>query len=108
MSRVPSAAVVEADQSDADVKVAVYDLILQVSQAHQAHCGFTEESVRGLVRKPMIIPVSYTERERERGSFSYRLSDKTRTSASAQIELVKTNTKVTYRCKQPHKTSTHN
>lgn len=56
---VPSAAVVEADQSDADVKqLAVYDVILQVSQAHHAHCGFTEESTRGIVRKPMIIPVS--------------------------------------------------
>ena len=58
--RVPSAAVVEADQSDADGKqLAVYDVILQVSQAHHAHCGFTEESTRGIVRKPMIIPVSF-------------------------------------------------
>ncbi|XP_071865407.1 ecdysone-induced protein 78C isoform X3 [Bombus fervidus] len=56
---VPPAAVVEADQSDADVKqLAVYDVILQVSQAHHAHCGFTEESTRGIVRKPMIIPAS--------------------------------------------------
>ncbi|XP_034196224.1 ecdysone-induced protein 78C isoform X1 [Osmia lignaria lignaria] len=56
---VPAAAVVEADQSDADVKqLAVYDVILQVSQAHHAHCGFTEESTRGIVRKPMIIPAS--------------------------------------------------
>lgn len=61
--RVPSAAVVEADQSDADVKqLAVYDVILQVSQAHHAHCGFTEESTRGIVRKPMIIPVSLSHR----------------------------------------------
>ena len=57
--RVPSAAtIVEADQSDTDVKqLAIYDVILQVSQAHQAHCGFTEESTRDLIQKPMIIPV---------------------------------------------------
>ncbi|XP_076230849.1 ecdysone-induced protein 78C isoform X2 [Calliopsis andreniformis] len=59
---VPPAAVVEADQSDADVKqLAVYDVILQVSQAHHAHCGFTEESTRGIVRKPMIIPPASPE-----------------------------------------------
>ncbi|KOC61937.1 Ecdysone-induced protein 78C, partial [Habropoda laboriosa] len=51
-----------ADQSDADVKqLAVYDVILQVSQAHHAHCGFTEESTRGIVRKPMIIPPASPE-----------------------------------------------
>ncbi|XP_023244871.1 ecdysone-induced protein 78C [Copidosoma floridanum] len=62
-SRVGQAAtVVEADQSDADVKqLAVYDVILQVSQAHHAHCGFTEESTRGIVRKPMIIPPASPE-----------------------------------------------
>ncbi|XP_076288482.1 ecdysone-induced protein 78C isoform X1 [Lasioglossum baleicum] len=59
---VPPAAVVEADQSDADVKqLAVYDVILQVSQAHHAHCGFTEESTRGIVRKPMTIPPASPE-----------------------------------------------
>ncbi|XP_034946550.1 ecdysone-induced protein 78C isoform X2 [Chelonus insularis] len=62
LTRIPSAAVVEADQSDADNKhLAVYDVILQVSQAHHAHCGFTEESTRGLVRKPMIIPPTSPE-----------------------------------------------
>ncbi|XP_031778754.1 ecdysone-induced protein 78C isoform X2 [Nasonia vitripennis] len=62
MTRVPQATVVEADQSDADVKqLAVYDVILQVSQAHHAHCGFTDESTRGIVRKPMIIPPASPE-----------------------------------------------
>ncbi|XP_066590302.1 ecdysone-induced protein 78C isoform X2 [Prorops nasuta] len=54
---VPLPAVVEADQSDAEVKrLAIYDVILKVSQAHYAHCAFTEESTRDLVRKPMVLP----------------------------------------------------
>ncbi|XP_015117289.1 ecdysone-induced protein 78C [Diachasma alloeum] len=60
--RVPSATVVEADQSDGDSKqLAVYDVILQVSQAHHAHCGFTDESTRGLIKKPMIMPPASPE-----------------------------------------------
>ncbi|XP_015524562.1 ecdysone-induced protein 78C isoform X2 [Neodiprion pinetum] len=59
--RVPPAAV-EPDQSDADTKqLAVYDVILTVSQAHHAHCGFTEELTRGLVRKPMVMPPASPE-----------------------------------------------
>ncbi|XP_024940685.1 ecdysone-induced protein 78C isoform X2 [Cephus cinctus] len=59
--RVPPG-VVEADQSDADGKhQAVYDVILSVSQAHHAHCGFTNELTRGLVRKPMIMPPASPE-----------------------------------------------
>ncbi|KYM88218.1 Ecdysone-induced protein 78C [Atta colombica] len=59
MQQLTTPDMVEADQSDADVKqLAVYDVIHQVSQAHHAHCGFTEESTRGLTRKPMIIPAS--------------------------------------------------
>ncbi|OAD56389.1 Ecdysone-induced protein 78C, partial [Eufriesea mexicana] len=62
VQQLTSPAMVEADQSDADVKqLAVYDVILQVSQAHHAHCGFTEESTRGIVRKPMIIPPASPE-----------------------------------------------
>ncbi|XP_023290352.1 ecdysone-induced protein 78C [Orussus abietinus] len=62
ISRVQPSVTVEADQSDADAKhVAVYDVILAVSQAHHAHCGFTEESTRGLDRKPMIIPPASPE-----------------------------------------------
>ncbi|XP_057333250.1 ecdysone-induced protein 78C isoform X3 [Microplitis mediator] len=54
--------IIEADQSDADNKrLAVYDVILQVSQAHHAHCGFTEEFTKSLVRKPMIIPPTSPE-----------------------------------------------
>ena len=53
-----NADVVEADESNIDGKeLAIYDIILQVSQAHRAHCGFTEESTRDVVQKPMIIPV---------------------------------------------------
>ncbi|XP_065162666.1 ecdysone-induced protein 78C-like isoform X2 [Atheta coriaria] len=44
----------DADQSDAETKqLAVYDVILTVSQAHHANCGYTEEHTRNLVRKPL-------------------------------------------------------
>ncbi|KAK6627133.1 hypothetical protein RUM44_009610 [Polyplax serrata] len=47
----------DAEQSDSDTKqLAVYDIILTVSQAHHANCGYTEENTRGLVRKPITIP----------------------------------------------------
>jgi hypothetical protein len=37
----------------------VYDIILTVSQAFHANCGYTEEQTRGLVRKPLQAqPVS--------------------------------------------------
>lgn len=49
----------DAEQSDPDTKqLAVYDVILTVSQAHHANCGYTEEQTRGLVRKPITLPVS--------------------------------------------------
>ena len=49
----------DAEQSDPDTKqLAVYDIILTVSQAHHANCGYTEEQTRGLVRKPITLPVS--------------------------------------------------
>ncbi|XP_068082052.1 ecdysone-induced protein 78C [Anabrus simplex] len=48
----------DAEQSDADTKqLAVYDIILTVSQAYHANCGYTEEHTRGLVRKPLVQPV---------------------------------------------------
>lgn len=48
----------DAEQSDSDTKqLAVYDVILTVSQAHHANCGYTEEHTRNLVRKPITIPV---------------------------------------------------
>ncbi|KAJ8937886.1 hypothetical protein NQ318_021709 [Aromia moschata] len=47
----------DPDQSDAETKqLAVYDVILTVSQAHHANCGYTEEHTRNLVRKPIILP----------------------------------------------------
>lgn len=39
--------------------VAVFEIILSVAQAHQAHCEYTEEQTRGLLRKPVSAsPVS--------------------------------------------------
>ncbi|KAB0795715.1 hypothetical protein PPYR_09776 [Photinus pyralis] len=47
----------DADQSDNETKqLAVYDIILTVSQAHHANCGFTEEHTRHLVRKSLSVP----------------------------------------------------
>ncbi|GLV42694.1 Ecdysone-induced protein 78C [Carabus blaptoides fortunei] len=49
----------EADQSDTETKqLAVYDIILTVSQAHHANCAYTEDNTRNLVRKPMTLPPS--------------------------------------------------
>ncbi|EFA01351.2 E78 nuclear receptor [Tribolium castaneum] len=49
----------DADQSDSETKqLAVYDVILTVSQAHHANCGYTEEHTRNLVRKPVVVPPS--------------------------------------------------
>ncbi|XP_028966456.1 ecdysone-induced protein 78C-like, partial [Galendromus occidentalis] len=36
-------------------QLAMYDIILTISQAHHAHCGFTEEKTRGLIRKPALL-----------------------------------------------------
>lgn len=39
--------------------VGLYDIILSVAQAHQAHCEYTEEQTRSLLRKPISsAPVS--------------------------------------------------
>ena len=45
------------DQSrDMETKqLAIYDVILTVSQAHHAHCCFTEEKTRSLSRKPVVF-----------------------------------------------------
>jgi nuclear receptor subfamily 1 group D protein 3 len=44
----------DTEQSDAETKqLAVYDVILTVSQAFHANCGYTEDQTRGLVRKPL-------------------------------------------------------
>lgn len=36
-------------------QLALYDIILTISQAHHAHCSYTEEKTRGLVRKPALM-----------------------------------------------------
>lgn len=47
----------DPDQSDTETKqLAVYDVILTVSQAHHANCGYTEDNTRNLVRKPLSLP----------------------------------------------------
>lgn len=35
--------------------LAMYDIILTISQAHHAHCSYTEEKTRGIIRKPAIF-----------------------------------------------------
>lgn len=49
-----------SEHSDAESKhLAVYDVILMVSQAHHANCDYTEEQTRGLIRRPIASPVSF-------------------------------------------------
>jgi nuclear receptor subfamily 1 group D protein 3 len=36
-------------------QLAIYDTILTVSQAHHAHCAYTEEKTRNIVRTPVPI-----------------------------------------------------
>jgi hypothetical protein len=36
-------------------QLAIYDTILTVSQAHHAHCAYTEEKTRNIVRTPIAI-----------------------------------------------------
>ncbi|XP_066940333.1 ecdysone-induced protein 78C-like isoform X3 [Macrobrachium rosenbergii] len=36
-------------------QLAIYDIILTISQAHHANCAYTEEKTRALVRKPIIF-----------------------------------------------------
>lgn len=57
-SRVTQA---EADQSARELEnkqLAMYDIILTISQAHHANCAYTEEKTRGLVRKPAIFSLN--------------------------------------------------
>ncbi|XP_076345217.1 ecdysone-induced protein 78C-like isoform X2 [Tachypleus tridentatus] len=54
-SRVTQA---EADQSAKEIEnkqLAMYDIILTISQAHHTNCAYTEEKTRSLVRKPAIF-----------------------------------------------------
>lgn len=50
---------------ETDVKnVALLEIILSVAQAHQANCEYTEEHMRGLLRKPITTsPVSIDYRK---------------------------------------------
>lgn len=53
----------DADQSDTTVtdstkQLAVYDVILTVSQAHHANCAYTEENTRSLARKQLTLPLT--------------------------------------------------
>ncbi|XP_013773938.1 ecdysone-induced protein 78C-like [Limulus polyphemus] len=48
----------EADQSQRELEnkqIAMYDVILTISQAHHTSCAYTEEKTRNLVRKPAIF-----------------------------------------------------
>lgn len=54
--------ITEAEPSDSESKqLAVYDIILTVSQAHHANCGYTEEHTRNLARKPLALPPGNSE-----------------------------------------------
>ncbi|KAL3249648.1 hypothetical protein MRX96_055859 [Rhipicephalus microplus] len=48
----------EADQCARDLEsqqLAMYDIILTISQAHHAHCAYTEDKTRAFVRRPAIF-----------------------------------------------------
>ena len=56
----------EADQSTAPAEgsmdgrqLAVYDVILTISQAHHVNCAYTDEKTRGLLRKPATFVSSF-------------------------------------------------
>jgi nuclear receptor subfamily 1 group D protein 3 len=59
----------EADQSSRDIEnkqLAMYDIILTISQAHHANCAYTEEKTRGLIRKPAIFSLNeFNERSED-------------------------------------------
>ena len=50
-----SGASAAADAAEESRQLALYDVILSVSQAHHANCGTTEECVKALVRKPFSL-----------------------------------------------------
>ncbi|KAG7169548.1 Ecdysone-induced protein 78C-like [Homarus americanus] len=49
-------------------QLAIYDIILTISQAHHANCAFTEEKTRALVRKPIIFNTSEVTSDPEAAS----------------------------------------
>ncbi|XP_060521024.1 ecdysone-induced protein 78C [Cylas formicarius] len=46
-------------------QMAVYDIILGVSQAHHANCGYTEERTRNLQRRSLVPPPRYKAEDDE-------------------------------------------
>ncbi|XP_076062691.1 ecdysone-induced protein 78C-like isoform X2 [Oratosquilla oratoria] len=42
-------------------QLAIYDIILTISQAHHANCAYTEEKTRALVRKPILFNSNASE-----------------------------------------------
>ncbi|XP_019770859.2 ecdysone-induced protein 78C isoform X1 [Dendroctonus ponderosae] len=54
---------------DNDIKqLAVYDIILGISQAHHANCNYTDERMRNLQRRPLLPPPRYKLDEDEDGT----------------------------------------
>ncbi|ROT61881.1 ecdysone-induced protein 78c [Penaeus vannamei] len=49
-------------------QLAIYDIILTISQAHHANCSYTEEKTRALVRKPIIFNTSEVSSDPEAAS----------------------------------------
>ncbi|XP_037803702.1 ecdysone-induced protein 78C-like [Penaeus monodon] len=49
-------------------QLAIYDIILTISQAHHANCAYTEEKTRALVRKPIIFNTSEVSSDPEAAS----------------------------------------
>lgn len=56
--RVTTTAAEAAPQDQSAVEsrqLAIYDVILTISQAHHAHCPVTEDKVKNLVRQPFSL-----------------------------------------------------
>lgn len=50
--------IVSDPESGGSPDLSVYDIILCVSQAHRAHCTYTDELIRGLNRRPIPLTLS--------------------------------------------------
>lgn len=55
----------DAELPPGTAELSVYDVILSVSQAHRAHCTYTEELMRGITRRPITVPTSDIKEECE-------------------------------------------
>ncbi|KAL1517706.1 hypothetical protein ABEB36_001438 [Hypothenemus hampei] len=51
------------DNTDSALHLAVYDIILGISQAHHANCNYIEERMRTLQRRPLVLPTRYKSEE---------------------------------------------